>query len=172
MRFACKLFFFFQSNQDNGGSTVSLLALTWECRNVHMRADLVSDRTPLLKQMHYELLLKRRKTVIKFFSVPEGSTPEMALVTMQARLVFTPKWERSCPPFWSSRRGILRTVWWLRPKVLWRNKKVIQHTQERTYNYIKHLHPEKSALVKHTLELEHRMKWSKTQIVTFENDFR
>jgi len=38
--------------------------------------------------------------------------------------------------------------------------------------YIKHLHPEKSALDKNTLELEHRMKWSKTQIVTFENDFR
>jgi len=43
------------------------------------------------------------------------------------------KWKRSCPPFWTSRRGILRTVWWLRLKVLWRNKKVIQHTQERTY---------------------------------------
>jgi len=39
-------------------------------------------------------------------------------------------------------------------------------------NYIKHFHPEKSALAKHTLELDHRMNWSKTQIVAFENDFR
>ena len=133
VRFACKLFSFFQRNQDNGGSTAGLLALTWECRNIHMRAVLVSDRKPLPKQMNYKLLLKRRKSITKFFSVPKGSTPEMALVTMQARLVFTPKWERSCPPYWSSRRGIWRTMWWLRPKVLWRNKKVIQHTQERTY---------------------------------------
>jgi len=34
-------------------------------------------------------------------------------------------------------------------------------------NYIKHFHPEKSALAKHTLELDHRMNWSKTQIVAF-----
>ena len=39
-------------------------------------------------------------------------------------------------------------------------------------NYIKHFHPEKSALAKHTLELDHRMNWSKTQIVAFENAFR
>ena len=39
-------------------------------------------------------------------------------------------------------------------------------------NYIKHFHPEKSALAKHTLELDHRMNWSKTQIAAFENDFR
>ena len=31
---------------------------------------------------------------------------------------------------------------------------------------------EKSALAKHTLELDHRMNRSKTQIVAFENDFR
>jgi len=35
-------------------------------------------------------------------------------------------------------------------------------------DYIKHLHPEKSALAKHTLEMDHRMNWSKTQIVDFE----
>ena len=39
-------------------------------------------------------------------------------------------------------------------------------------NHIKHFHPEKSALAKHTLELDHRMNWSKTQIVAFENNFR
>ena len=39
-------------------------------------------------------------------------------------------------------------------------------------NYIKHFHPDKSALAKHVLELEHRMNWSKTQIAAFENDFR
>ena len=67
---------------------------------------------------------------------------------------------------------MLRTVWWLRPKVLWKNKKVIQHTQKEHINCIKHFHPEKSAPAKHTLELDHRMNWSKTQIVVFENDFR
>jgi len=51
---------FFQSNQDNDGSTVGSLALTWECRNVHTRVVLASERKPLPKQMHYELLLKRR----------------------------------------------------------------------------------------------------------------
>ena len=30
----------------------------------------------------------------------------------------------------------------------------------------------KRALAKHGLELEHRMNWSKTQIVAFVNDFR
>jgi len=39
-------------------------------------------------------------------------------------------------------------------------------------NYIKHFHPEKSAFAKHTLELDHRTNWSKTQIIAFENDFR
>ena len=39
-------------------------------------------------------------------------------------------------------------------------------------SYIKHFYPEKSALAAHALELEHRMNWSKTQIVAFENDFR
>ena len=37
---------------------------------------------------------------------------------------------------------------------------------------MKHFHPEKSAVAKHTLELDHRMNWSKTRIVAFENDFR
>jgi len=37
---------------------------------------------------------------------------------------------------------------------------------------IKHFHPEKNALAKHALELKHRINWSKTQIVAFENDFR
>jgi len=57
--FTYKLFSFFQSNQDNGGSTVGLLAITWVCRNVRMKVVLVSERKPLPKQMHYELLLKR-----------------------------------------------------------------------------------------------------------------
>ena len=47
------------------------------------------------------------------------------------------------------------------------NTRKIEHI-----NYIKHFHPEKSALAKHALELDHRMNWSKTQIVAFENDFR
>jgi len=59
----------------------------------------------------------------------------------------------------------------LRPKVLWRNKKVNTRKKEHI-NYIKHFHPEKSALAKHTSELDHRMNWSKTQIVAFETDFR
>jgi len=36
----------------------------------------------------------------------------------------------------------------------------------------KTLSPRKSALAKHILELDHRMNWSETQIVAFENDFR
>ena len=61
VRFMCKLFSFFQSNQDNGGSTVGSLALTWECRKIHMRVVLARNRKPLPKQMHYKLLLKRRE---------------------------------------------------------------------------------------------------------------
>jgi len=30
---------------------------------------------------------------------------------------------------------------------------------------MKHFHPEKSTLAKHALELEHRMNWSKTQML-------
>ena len=48
VRFTCKLFSFFQSNQDNGGSAAGLLALTWECRNGHMRVVLASERKPLI----------------------------------------------------------------------------------------------------------------------------
>ena len=39
-------------------------------------------------------------------------------------------------------------------------------------NYIKHFHTEQIALAEQASELEHRMNWSKTQIVAFENDFR
>jgi len=46
-----------------------------------------------------QAVIKKMRTITKFFSVPEGSTPEMALDTMQAKVVFTPKRERSCPPF-------------------------------------------------------------------------
>ena len=74
--------------------------------------------------------------------------------------------------FCLSRRSLLRTVWWLRPKVLWRNKRSFNTHKKEHINYIKHLHPKKRALAKHGLELEHRMNWSKTQIVVFVNDFR
>ena len=60
MSFTYKLISFFQSNQDNGGSTVGLLASTLEGRNVYMRVVLASERKPLPKQMQYELLLKKR----------------------------------------------------------------------------------------------------------------
>jgi len=51
---------------------------------------------------------------------------------------------------------------------------------ERSFNtltnehikYIKHLHLEKSALAKHTLELDHRLNWSKSPIVALDCDFR
>jgi len=58
--FTYKFFYFFQSNQDSRGSTVGLLALTWECRSVHVSMVLASERKQLPKQMHYELLLIRR----------------------------------------------------------------------------------------------------------------
>jgi len=51
---------FFQSNRDNSASTVGFLALTWECRSVHMRVVPASDRKQLPKQTHYEQLLIRR----------------------------------------------------------------------------------------------------------------
>jgi len=51
---------FFQSNQDNAGSRVDLLASTSEGRNVHMRVVLSSERKPLPQQMQYELLMKKR----------------------------------------------------------------------------------------------------------------
>jgi len=49
-------------------------------------------------------------------------------------------------------------------------KRTFNTRRKEHINYIKHYHPEKSA--KHTLDLDHRMNWSKTQIVAFENDFR
>ena len=51
-------------------------------------------------------------------------------------------------------------------------KKSFNTRKKEHINNIKHFHPEKSAVAKHTLELEHRMNWSKTQIVAFKNDFR
>ena len=51
-------------------------------------------------------------------------------------------------------------------------KRLFNTRRKEHINDIKHFHPEKSALAKHKLELEHRMDLSKTQIVAFENDFR
>jgi len=51
-------------------------------------------------------------------------------------------------------------------------KRLFNTRKKEHNNYIKHFHPEKNALAKHTLELDHRTNWSKTQIVAFENDFR
>ena len=51
-------------------------------------------------------------------------------------------------------------------------KRTFNTRKKEHFNYIKHFHPEKNAVSKHTLELDPRINWSKTQIVAFENDFR
>ena len=103
---------------------------------------------------------------------PKWSQNQSVFQTDASNWWQTSKWKRSCPPFWTTRRGILRTVWWLPPKVLGETKRTFNTRKKEHINYIKHFHPEKSALAKLTLELDHRMNWSKTQIVAFENDFR
>ena len=57
MSFTCKCFFFFKSNNDNGRITVGFLALTCEC---------------------LENVIEKTKPITQFFSVPDGSTPEVS----------------------------------------------------------------------------------------------
>jgi len=57
-------------------------------------------------------------------------------------------------------------------KYFGKTKRSFKTHKKEPINFIKHFHPEKSALAKHALELELWMNWSKTQIVAFENDCR
>jgi len=119
-------------------------------------------------------VITRTKTIIKFFSVPQGSTPKMALATLQCRpdLSLNRHGKDSVHPF--DRQGAVYCV----PcdecdqKYFGETKRSSNTRNKDHIKYVKHFYPETTALAKHALELEHRMNWSKTQIVAFENDFR